>query len=278
MNRLLCAIALSFTMAAHAQNAPTDPAGFTEFGAATLRAKLGPDVPLKVKGPLSLQIDDLQVNLDRVYSFCSKNAGECNSALAEFGQKVSAFLKERNAPVDTKSVLLAIRSSAYLKNAQAQLGNDASALKIRQLTEGLVTVAMLDTPSTARPLNTKDATRLSLSDDQLFALAAKNLQASLEPLSSKAKPVGSGKIGTLRGGYYETGRIALTADWADLAAAQSGTLLIAAPATDVILYISESSPTAIDALRALAKTVAAKSQTPLSQAVLKWRAEGWVSQ
>ncbi len=278
MKRLLCMFAASAAMAAHAAGAPTDEAGFTEFGAIALRAELGADVPLKVKGPLSLQIDDLQVNLDRVYAFCRSNAKDCDDAMGAFSKKVAAFLKERNTPVDTKAVLLAVRSSAYLKNAQAALGSEAPALEIRPLTAGLVSVAMLDTPSTARPLNVKDAARLSLSDDQLFALAAKNLQASLEPLSSKAKPVGSGQVGTLKGGYYESGRVALVADWAGLAAAQGGTLLIAVPSPDVILYISESSATAIDALASLAKTVAAKSQTPLSPAVFKWSAEGWLKQ
>ena len=278
MKRRICTLAASLTLAAHAQTVPTDPAAFTEFGAQVMRAELGAEVPLKVKSPLSLEIDELQVNLDRIYGFCRKNAADCNGALSEFSKKVGAFLKERNAPVDTRSVLLAIRSSAYLKNAQAALGKDAPTLQIRPLADGLVTVAMLDTPSTARPLSAKDTERLKLSDDQLFALAAQNLRTSLEPLSSKAKPVGHGEIGTLQGGYYESGRMALVADWAELAAAQHGTLLLAAPSPDVILYISEPTPAAIDALRTMAKTVAAKSRAPLSPAVFQWSADGWVSQ
>lgn len=278
MRRVLCALAASVALAAQAAPAPTDEAGFTEFGLTVLRAELGDAVPLKVKGPLSLQLDDLQVNLDRVYTFCRANAEDCDGAMAAFSKKVAAFLKERNAPVDPKSVLLAVRGSAYLKNAQAALGSEAPALEMRPLVPGLVVVAMLDTPSTARPLNAKDTARLKLTGDQLFTLAAKNLQASLESLDSKAKPVGAGQVGTLAGGYYESGRVALISDWAGLAAAQGGTLLIAVPATDVILYISESSPSAIDALGVLAKSVAAKSQTPLSPAVFKWSAEGWVKQ
>jgi uncharacterized protein YtpQ (UPF0354 family) len=278
MKRLLCALAASIAVAVHAETIPTDSPGFTEFGAQAMRTALGPEVAVNVKGPLTLQVDGLQLNLDRVYSFCRLNAADCNNALTAFSQKVSSFLKERNTPVDTKAVLLAIRSSAYLKNAQATLGSDAPALAVRPLAEGLVSVAMFDTPSSARPLNAKDVARLSLSDDQLFALATKNVQASLGPLSAKAKPVGQGQIGTLQGGYYEASRLALTAEWSSLASAQSGTLLVAAPASDVILYISESSPTAVDALRTLAKSVAAKSPTPLSLAVFKWTAEGWVVQ
>lgn len=278
MKKLICALTASLTLTAYADSVPTDPAAFTEFGAQVIRAELGADMPVKVKSPLTLQIDELQVNLDRVYSFCRMNAADCNAALAEYSKRVRAILTERNAPVESKSVMLAIRSGAYLKNAQATLGKEAPALQVRPLTEGLVAVAMLDTPNAARPLSSKDAERLKLSGDQLFALAAQNLRATLEPLSSKAKPVGSGQVGTLQGGYYESGRIALLADWADLAAAQNGTLLIAAPSPDVILYISESTPAAIDALSAMAKTVAAKSRAPLSAAVMKWSADGWVSQ
>lgn len=278
MKNLICALAASLALAAHAETVPTDPAAFTEFGAQVIRAALGTDMPVKVKSTLTLQVDELQVNLDRVYSFCRMNAADCSAALADYSKRVHAVLTERNAPVDSKSVMLAIRSSAYLKNAQAVLGKEAPALQVRPLADGLVAVAMLDTPNAARPLSSKDAERLKLSGDQLFALAAQNLRATLEPLGSKAKPVGSGQVGTLQGGYYESGRIALVADWAELAAAQNGTLLIAAPSPDVILYISESTPIAIDALRSLAKTVAAKSPVPLSAAVMQWRADGWVSQ
>ncbi|MYM25158.1 hypothetical protein GTP46_21245 [Duganella sp. FT135W] len=276
MKRRICALVASFSVAVHAQTVPMDPVGFTEFGAQAMRTEVGPDVPVKVKGPLTLGIDELQLNLDRAYAFCQRNVAECRSALTGYSKNIAAFLKERNAPIDGKAVLLAVRSSAYIQNAQATLGRDAPALATRPLAQGLVTIAMFDTPSAARPLNAKDAARLSLSNDELLALATKNLQASLEPLSTKAKPVASGQVGTLQGSYYEASRLALTAEWASLAAAQNGTLLVAAPSPDVILYVSESSPTAVDALRALAKTVAAKSQTPLSLAVFKWTAEGWV--
>jgi hypothetical protein len=278
MKNLICAFASILALTANAETVPTDPAAFTEFGAQVIRTELGPDTPVKVKSPLTLQIDELQVNLDRVYSFCRMNAADCSAALAEYSKRVHAILTERNAPVDSKSVMLAIRSSAYLKNAQAVLGKEAPALQVRPLTDGLVAVAMLDTPNAARPLSSKDAERLKLSGDQLFTLAAQNLRATLEPLSSKAKPAGSGQVGTLQGGYYESGRVALLADWAELAAAQNGILLISVPSPDVILYISESTPIAVDALRSLAKTVAAKSQAPLSAAVMRWSADGWVNQ
>jgi hypothetical protein len=112
---------------------------------------------------------------------------------------------------------------------------------------------------------------------ELYSRAAQeNVQASLKPLAESAKPVGSGQIGTVTGSVYEVGRVALHQQWAQLASAQQGTLLVALPTTDVVLYVSESTPAAIEALRALSKNTAAKASNPLSPTiVLKWGNDRW---
>ncbi len=276
IHALFAAVAC-ISLNAAAQTVPVDPDGFTDYSLNLLRAVLPAGSVVKVQEPLLLNADGLSINLQRPQQFCSASPQHCSAALRAYVDSVAAVLKQRDAPIDSKSVMLSIRDAAYLQRAQAAVGADGPAFEARPLADGVLAIAMLDTPRAARPLNSRDAQHLKLSDDQLFALAAENLRAALEPLDSKAKPVASGQIGTLRGGYHEAGRIALLADWAGLAAAQNGTLLVAAPATDVVLYISESSPTAVDALRTLARDIAAKSASPLSPAVLRWTAQRWIA-
>jgi hypothetical protein len=62
----IAALSLAFSLAVSAQDIPKDAAGFTDYVAAQLRAELT-DTPIVVKGPLTLGIDKLQANLDRIH-------------------------------------------------------------------------------------------------------------------------------------------------------------------------------------------------------------------
>ncbi|MFL6708068.1 MAG: hypothetical protein ACJ8HI_07670, partial [Massilia sp.] len=110
----------------------------------------------------------------------------------------------------------------------------------------------------------------------LFALASINLTNSLAPLSETAKPVSAGQIGTINPGFSEVGRVALPAQWTTLAQAQHGELIIALPTTDQVLYVSESTPVAQDALLTLSRKLALQSANPLApDMLLKWTAGRW---
>lgn len=275
-----CAVSASllafFSVEAAAQAIPMEDQTFTEFAAQAVRREVG-DTPVSIKGPLTLSVGALQANLERVFGFCRSNNSGCVSEIDRYAKGVAQVLKQQNAPVDKSSVRLVVRSSEYIKRAQESLGSDGPTLQAKPLVEGLVSVAVLDTPRAVRPLDDRDLRKLNMSQNQLFELGGENLQATLKPLADSAKPVGSGQIGAIPGGVYEVGRVAILSQWAPLANAQQGLLVIALPTTDMVLYISESTPSAIDALRALSKDTAAKSSNPLSPStVLKWTAERWM--
>ncbi len=259
---------------AFAQTIPTGEPAFTDYMAQRLQREVGA-TPVAVSGPLALSVDALQVSVERVFRYCEKNAAACPAATEHYVKGLAQVVKAQNEPIDQTAVRLVVRSSAYIKRAQASLGADAPALQFRPLVDGLVAVAVMDTPSAVRPLDERDLKKLGYSQEQLFDRGGQNLRRTLRPLAEAAKPVSAGQIGTLSGSFYEVGRVALAADWAPLAAAQNGTLLIALPATDTVLYISESTPQALDALRTLAKNTVAKSANPLSPIVLKWTTGRW---
>lgn len=267
------ALALSASVV-YAQSIPLEEGAFTDFMARTLRQQLG-DIPVSVKGTLTLSVGLMQANLERSYSICRNDESSCAAEVTRYVKGVSQVIRAQNAPIDKAAVRLVIRSSEYIKRAQASFGNDGPTLQVRPLVEGLVSVAVLDTPRAVRPLDDRDLKKLEVSQEQLFEIGAKNLRGTLKPLAESAKPAIAGQIGTLAQSFYEVGRVALLSDWEALASAQSGTLLVALPTTDTVLYISESSPASVDALRTLARSIAMKSPSPLSAAVLRWTKERW---
>ena len=70
-------------------------------------------------------------------------------------------------------------------------------------------------------------------------------------------------------------RVALHEDWVTLAKAQGGKLVVAMPATDVVLYASEDTTLAVEALRMIARHAMEVVANPLSTEILAWTPEGW---
>ena len=60
-----------------------------------------------------------------------------------------------------------------------------------------------------------------------------------------------------------------------MAKAHGGTLIVAAPAKDVLLYSGDDKPEALDALRTLSADVMRRAPGALSSALLRWTPSGW---
>jgi hypothetical protein len=84
-----------------------------------------------------------------------------------------------------------------------------------------------------------------------------------------------GQIGELSGDTYHSSRLALFESWSPLAKVHGGKLLVAVPAPDVVLYVGDDSPKAIEALRLLAEDAASRAPSPLSTELLRWTPQRW---
>ncbi|RZN07469.1 hypothetical protein CWO91_27200 [Bradyrhizobium genosp. SA-3] len=260
---------------ASAQRIPTDEPAFTAFVAARINAVVR-NTQVVIKGPLTLSIGPLQANLDRIYAFCKANTSGCAKEIETYvGGVVATTGNVKDAP--TKAALrIVVRSTDYMRQALREL-ESAGTIPTRPLAEGLVIVPVLDSPRTVRIFNDKDRAALGLTSDQVFDIAIANVRSSLKPLMSAAKPAVPGQVGTLKGDYYATSRLALIDSWAPLAQAQDGVLIVAVPTPDLVLYSGEDSSAALDALRTLAQNVVARAPKPLSGALLRWTPKGWQS-
>lgn len=263
------------TLAA-AQDVPRDEPSFTEFVANALRKEVGNDVVV-VKGRLTLGLGEIQANLDRIYRFCGADASACPAEVDRYVKGAAQVHRDRNAPPTRESVRIVIRSSKYVQAAAAAAVDKSQALALmpRPFLEGMVTLPVLDSPRTLKMLGPKDASALGLSEQEAYELGLANLRKDLKPVMEVAKVAGKGQIGQLVGDTFHPSRMLLTDTWAPLAQAQGGVLVAAMPANDVVLYISEDTPVALDALRALVNRVLSRAPNPLSGALLRWSDSGW---
>jgi hypothetical protein len=248
---------------------------FTDRVADRLRARLG-NTPVDVKGPLTLSVGELQANLDRVFSFCNRDAAKCDAEIERYVAGVDESIRLVREPVSRDDVRLVVRTTEYFARLQGSVDKSALMPQPRKLAEGLVVLPAADSPKTIRILISAEPLKeLNLSTEELYRLGDANLRKSLKPIMQAAKPVGKSQIGSIEPNQYNSGRLALVDSWAPLAQAQGGVLIVCAPATDTILYISEDTPSAIDALRELAKSALKRAPNPLSDKMLRWTSDGW---
>jgi hypothetical protein len=258
----------------NASDIPNDSSGFTEHVAQQLRMELA-DVAVTIKGPLSLGLGGMQANLDRIFDFCKRDSVRCPHEVTNYVKAVVQVYHDQNAAPSREAVRVILRTVEYVQQVQGSALPDASAMQPRAFAPGLVVLLALDSPRTIRMLNEKDDKALGLTADEVYQLGLKNTRGSLRPLMQVAKAAKRAEIGQLVGDSYEPSRLVLHDDWTPLAAAQNGTLIVAAPATDAVFYIGEDTPVAIDALRTLARNVFRRAPNRLTETLLRWNEGGW---
>jgi hypothetical protein len=282
--RLTIAALLAVLLGAPATNAadiakvapdiPKDAPRFTEHVAEQVRVELA-DVAVTIEGPLTLRLGGMQANLDRIFDFCKRDSVGCPHEVNNYVKAVAQVYHDQNAAPARDAVRVVLRTESYVQQVQGSAPPDASAMQPRAFAPGLVVLPALDSPRTIRMLNEKDDKALGLRAEEVYELGLKNTSGSLKPLMQVAKAAKHAEIGQLVGDSYEPSRLVLHDDWAPLAAAQNGTLIVAAPATDAVFYIGEDTPAAIDALRTLVRNVFRRAPNRLSETLLRWNDGGW---
>ena len=260
--------------AALAQDVPRDESAFTDYVANALRREVGADAVV-VKGPLTLGLGELQAKLDRIFKFCGSGASACQAEIDRYVKGAAQVHRERNAPPTRDAIRVVIRTSQYAQAATAGGSSGPFELMPRPFLEGLVALPVLDSPRALRMLGPKDASKLGLSEQEAYELGIANLRKELKPLMEVAKVARKGQIGQLVGDSFHPSRLLLTETWAPLAKEQGGVLVAAIPATNAVLYISEDTPIALDALRAVVSNVLARAPNRLSGVLLRWSESGW---
>ncbi|WP_431100656.1 hypothetical protein [Roseateles noduli] len=262
---------------AFAQSAgvPQDAIGFTEYVASQLREQLG-DGTIVVREPLTLGVADQRTRLDKLYAGCQTNRGNCADDVNVFVKTTTQQFRASTIPATRASLRLAVRTAASVQQAQREVGGDATTFRPRPFIGPLVTVPVFDTMRASRLVSEKDYKTLNLSVDQVRETARKNTYDAMPQVLQQAKPVPAGEVGKLDGAVPQPSRLVFIDDWKPLADAQKGKLIVAAPANDTVLYVSDDDASTLDALRAQARELMGKSPNPLTDVLLRWSPSGWV--
>jgi hypothetical protein len=270
------AFVVALANSGHAQDVPTDPAAFTEAVARLYRE--GPQgVEARIDGPLELTIrlagHEEKIYLNTAFSLCLRDHTACPGFLVRQTEAMRVAVKPHRTPVAAE-VRITVRPSAYLNNFLAAKRADQPVVA-EPLVDDLWMLGVRDQPTTIEMLGPNDLDALKLSPDQALALGKHNLEGAARRVIADAVEGSAVGVRAFRGTDYTASLIVFPELWEPLAEKFDGQLLVAAPASDAVLFADGRRPTSrAEMLLAVAQT-AARAKRPISPAVFEWTPTGW---
>jgi hypothetical protein len=277
---LAIAAAICADPSVSADELPKDVDGFTQAMARRFADAL-PGFSVKVTGPLTLDAAkgaDLghQLNLDAAWSYCGREPQGCEAYAADFLAHMSAIVAAPVPKIERAALRAVVRSQGYVDTLQRMAAKQPEIRGVvRPIADGLWLVCVVDMPDGVQPLQWKELRELGLTEDEAFALALKQLAASLKPLKDDTQVFNDTGLTYATGDFYEASRMALHDDWKPLSDAYGGHLVVGVPSTDVLIYGNGTGNGDVVALRAFTEMAVEHAPKPLSAALYHWTPEGW---
>lgn len=277
-----CAALLALTFGCAASS--IDESAFTrEMAERVAQAALSWTVGMD--GPLTLKVhapdaDDIQVNLNRVFDFCSRSdAQACENSKQTFVGALTATFDSSVHLQDNISrdqLQLVIRAAGYCNEIVSAMRRSSPSAQplVEPFAEDLCTIMMVDLPTARRTANMGDLKRLGLERAAAWKLARTNV---LAPLPKMAKITVPAKSLAAIADLQNAPSLMLDSDgWRELASRTEGTSLLAVVPSDQFLGVARESST--EALAALQKATRQNFETAergVSPLVYRWTASGW---
>jgi hypothetical protein len=263
--------------------APDDPQGFTTAVASLLKVD-GISDAIRIVGPLTLEVPlasggKIQINLDRTYGACRADPSKCGVLVNNLVKGAEDVVRQAHtqgpATIATPESLRAVlRPESYIREnpAVAQLG---IMIKVQGLPEGLQALLFADQTMTMRLLGRQEIGQMHMSADAASAVALRNMASVLGPTDQAIGGVPPQRIGVLEGHPYESSRMLLHDDWAQVSARFGGHLIIAVPSAEQLIYGAGTSPEVVRTMSAMAHEAFARGERGISPSVFAWQPKGW---
>jgi len=135
----------------------------------------------------------------------------------------------------------------------------------------MVVLYMVDDRGAARGAEESDLLESGVTRQALRAVVEWNLSSLLgDPVSCASHSVSE----PARRNYYESSRLLLDRQWAELAA-RAGTVVVAAPSNDTLFVACNPTPEVLQKLAVIVQNTYPHSPRPVSPSLLTWSQGGW---
>jgi uncharacterized protein YtpQ (UPF0354 family) len=210
------------------------------------------------------------VNLHRPWTSCRGKFEDCAEVVDHYVAEILKIAQRQAAGPASRSQLMAvIRPAGYLQ----ELPEKVRAQVISEpFVADLLVLYVVDEGGAARGAKSEDLSASGTGREALSALARENLAGVLPPLMKCER---DSVVVLAAQNYYESSRLLLGAQWADLAAKAGGSIVVAAPGNDVLVIACNPNPTVLGKLSAVALKLWQSADRPLSPSLFEWTGNGW---
>ena len=269
---LLCAL---FWFAGPAR-AQTREADFTRQMAERFRAAF-PGREVDITEPLQLRIaltpDPALVNVGRLYNFCaSAPAPECEASIDRFVASAVDGLSDLAAPIAREQLRLLVRNIEYCDSLRPAGASEQPAIIIRPFVPGLCTLLMADFPTTMRGVTAEEVRGMNLEPDAAWALAERQTLADL-PRPSELEGLRDSIVAVTDFDYVTS--LMLDLDGWRVAADEQGELVVAVPASNMIIVSRRANLTDLPSFRAAVREQMDTAERGVSPNLYRWTPAGW---
>jgi uncharacterized protein YtpQ (UPF0354 family) len=161
-----------------------------------------------------------------------------------------------------------IRDQAFLDH----LSESVRAATISEPFSGrMVILYMVDDGGAARGAQAADLADSGITRDALRAVVEWNMAGLLE---TKLSCTSHAVTEPAHHDYYESSRLLLDRQWADLAA-RAGTVVVAAPSNDTLFVACNPTPDILQKLSVVVQNTYPQATRQVSPSLLTWGSEGW---
>lgn len=259
-----------------AQGVPREPDGFTSYVAGRMRV-LAPDLPVKITGRLALEAGDSDAHdlyLDRLFDVCGRNPEDAVELVDRFVQGMAAEIRAPQNAATRDVLRVIVRPQSYLKMELDSLAGRAAPVAA-PLVGDLWLLGACDLPTTIRMLVSSDLTQLGISQAEALAIGKQNLLSTMQKILAEGAKARQPGVSLLTGDPYESSLLAFPELWAPIARAGIGDLLVAVPASDVVLFSDSGAPNPVAGMGDLVQEVMAHDERPLVPTIFRWSTGGW---
>jgi len=135
----------------------------------------------------------------------------------------------------------------------------------------MVVLYVVDDRGAARGAQPSDLVESGVTTEALRAVVEWNLASLLvEPVSCTSHTVTE----PAHRNFYESSRLLLDKQWADLAA-KAGTVVVAAPSNDTLFVACNPTPEILQKLAVVVQNTFPQAPRPVSPSLLTWSKDGW---
>jgi hypothetical protein len=275
------AFACLFTATAHAREKPIpkDADRFTDymvgrFTEALPAATVSDSFPLRVD--VVIAGSPHAVFLANIWSLCERDRRECRKNIDDFIANMSGTFKEASAEVKAADIRVVVRMADYVAQARKMVAGGLERAPIVRLVAGdLWMICVADSPHGIRVLQHGDLGKLGLTEEKAIALGLKNVAAGLRPLEADTHVLKPYTLTFATGDFYESSRMLLHDQWAEMSKAMGGHLVVAVPDNDFLIYGNGGGNGDRIVLSTFAKSVMEKAPKPMSATLFQWTQTGW---